>query len=234
MNKIKKMALLPALVLFSIGAQAELVSTDWNNSGDSLATLDTQSGLEWMDFTETKGLSITDVSALLDTTYDGWRIPSFSEISTLFTNINGNITTSEDSGNYYGGLLMTETANLVHNLFGKTGYNKGRYDEQHFSQALHVSADGESAMLGTFVNFTSEGSDNFIYYNHPTSNIDYRDPGYGVFLVSDGGTTLSSINNPDLNANNINAPVNQVPLPATLGLLGVAMAGLSFRRKSKK
>lgn len=56
---------------------------------------------------------------------------------------------------------------------------------------------------------------------------------YSVFLVSDGGASLSSINNPSLNANNASAPINQasVLLPATIGLLGLAMAGLSFRRK---
>ena len=47
--------------------------------------------------------------------------------------------------------------------------------------------------------------------------------GSGAFLVSDGGTTLSSINNPALNGNNPNAPVNNQPVTDVPAPFGVAM-----------
>jgi hypothetical protein len=53
---------------------------------------------------------------------------------------------------------------------------------------------------------------------------------YGVYLVSDGGTTQSSLNDPSLNANNANAP-SSVPLPATAALLGLGLLGFGARRK---
>lgn len=60
-----------------------------------------------------------------------------------------------------------------------------------------------------------------------------------MFLVSDGGTRLSSFNNPMLNINNPKAPVNQVPdaladvpVQAGFGLLGLLMAFGGRRRKS--
>lgn len=43
---------------------------------------------------------------------------------------------------------------------------------------------------------------------------------YGVFLVSDGGVTLSSQQNPELNINNPNAPVNNQP-PSDLSTPGM-------------
>jgi hypothetical protein len=64
-------------------------------------------------------------------------------------------------------------------------------------------------------------ANNYIESYHESN---FNHPYYGVFMVSSGGETLSSLNNPSINAN--------VPLPATLGLLGLTMDGLSFRRKS--
>lgn len=56
---------------------------------------------------------------------------------------------------------------------------------------------------------------------------------YGVYLVSDGGLTLSSINNPEININNPKSPINQVSdvsAHAGLGILGMFLMCLGFRR----
>lgn len=53
-----------------------------------------------------------------------------------------------------------------------------------------------------------------------------------MLLVSDGGTTLSSINNPSLNINNANDPINSVPLPATTLLFAFGAAGFLRRKNS--
>lgn len=73
---------------------------------------------------------------------------------------------------------------------------------------------------------------------HTGSGLDYKNVHDGVYLVSDGGTTLSSISNPNLNINNPNAPVNQVPdapadvpVNAGFGLLGLALMALGLRRR---
>lgn len=47
------------------GLDAALVVGDWQNPGDGLVTIDTLSGWEWLDLTETAGMSFADVSGEL-------------------------------------------------------------------------------------------------------------------------------------------------------------------------
>jgi hypothetical protein len=54
----------------------------------------------------------------------------------------------------------------------------------------------------------------------------------GVYLVSDGGTTLNSQLDPSLNINNDNAPINDVYAPSLLGLMSLGLLGFSARRRS--
>lgn len=56
----------------------------------------------------------------------------------------------------------------------------------------------------------------------------------GVYLVSDGGTTLSSINDPSININNPKAPINMADVSAPVGLAtaGVLMLMLGARRRA--
>lgn len=50
-------AVLLLCALMSNGAQANFVATDWKQSGDAKATLDVETGLEWLGLTETRTLS---------------------------------------------------------------------------------------------------------------------------------------------------------------------------------
>lgn len=51
--------------LFSVSfcAQAELIPTDWRVANDKQATLDTTTGLEWLDLTLTAGYSYEQIAA---------------------------------------------------------------------------------------------------------------------------------------------------------------------------
>ena len=71
--------------LISTQASAAFVPTDWKLAGDGLATLDKQTGIEWLDLTQTKGMSIQSVLSQLDGgSFSGWRLPTSSEIEQLF------------------------------------------------------------------------------------------------------------------------------------------------------
>jgi hypothetical protein len=165
---------------------------------------------------------------LLYSTYLGWRIPTFNEVESLFRGIDARMPAAGDGINRLEG---TYTSQHMVDLFSKTSRYISSRNTQYFSQALHTSLDGNSARLGNFAyDINGSPGGNVMHYNNPTSNLAYKNASYGVFIVSDGGTTLSSINDPSLNAMNDNAPVNNVPLPATAALLGLGLLGFGARR----
>lgn len=60
-------------------------------------------------------------------------------------------------------------------------------------------------------------------------DFDFSNVYSGVFLVSDGGETKSSIDNPNLNINDPSAPINTVSTPVLMSLL--SFGGLMVARR---
>ena len=80
----------------SVTAHAALNSADWKTSGDGLITIDTATGLEWLDVSYTVGRSYNDVSAAVVTPEDdlfGWDYATLAEVEELW--INAGIDTTE-------------------------------------------------------------------------------------------------------------------------------------------
>jgi hypothetical protein len=76
-------------LLFSVSANAVLVSQDWQNANDKLITFDTETNLEWLDLTLTNGFSVN--AALSDSRFNDFRVATFSEVNFLFTNFGINL-----------------------------------------------------------------------------------------------------------------------------------------------
>lgn len=57
-------------------AEASFIKTDWQVAGDRKAVLDSTTGIEWLNLTQTNGLSVNQVISQLDTTFKGWRLPT--------------------------------------------------------------------------------------------------------------------------------------------------------------
>ncbi|RKZ67885.1 MAG: hypothetical protein DRQ44_05080 [Gammaproteobacteria bacterium] len=79
------------LAVVSFNTSAALVSTNWKTVGDNLITRDTDSGLEWLDLTETTGLSYNDVSSKFSEgeQFAGWSYASITEVRELLNNAGG-------------------------------------------------------------------------------------------------------------------------------------------------
>jgi hypothetical protein len=231
-----KNTLIAATLLLSItSAQAALVGSDWQNTGDALATLDTDTGIEWLDLTQTSNMSINQVEGLTGngSTFDGWRLPTRAEVAQMMMSA----FSSETSKVQSDGVWMINNATFdnetdgFRSLFGLTHENSS----YQFTKAMFKNDDQENGEIALTSGATDKKVDNLVYFysNHDNSlNYDYVSEKYSVYLVSDGGTTLSSINDPSMNANNAAAPINNVSAPALLGLMGLGLFGFAARRRS--
>lgn len=220
-----KTLLLAALLGLSCTANAAFIETDWKTQGDQLAVLDTETGLEWLDLSQTANKTFNQVLAGLNGAYSGWRLPTLTELQRLMGNYfsDQNVYARKVPGS--DPQTRSTFERWVAEL-GKTGsthnYALGMYQTE--TGTLRVTgvyrpvAGGAPELYG--LGFSSSYNPNMMYSPQDTGK-----EIWGTFLVSDGGTTLTSINQPELNINNPAAPVNQVtndvPVPA-----GVACVGL--------
>jgi hypothetical protein len=218
------------LALASMSASAQLISTDWKSTGDKLATLDESTGIEWLDLTQTDGMSIDTAEGLLSSRFEGWRLPTRSEVTQLMVNaFPSEKNRVQGAGGW--GITNTTTDNEADNfrlLFGTTQVSS-TYDSTY--GLFKNDPGGQYSILRSGVQDRRDNDYVALYSNQNiTNDTSYSTSSYAVYLVSDGGTTQSSLNDPSLNANNANAP-SSVPLPATAALLGLGLLGFGARRK---
>lgn len=213
MNNLNKIVLASILALSSVSSNAEFIKGDWKNAGDNLSVVDSESGIEWLNLNQTIGMSIGTAQGLLDTTFAGWRLPSQDEVATMMTNISGFDFSGEAYKTWYGHTSLYE--NVAREMTLALGATKIS-SEKTFSAGLSLSNDGSSALKNEALYDHVSTTYGQLNINRNPIPVSYASSYMGVYLVSDGGTTLSSLADPSINANN---PNSSVPLPATLGLL---------------
>jgi hypothetical protein len=228
--KLKNTFIAAALLLSITSAQAALVATDWQTVGDAAATLDTETGIEWLDLTQTSNASINEIEGLLGSTFNGWRLPSRAEVTGLmvntFASASANMATA---GNWlYNNAQTDNEVDTFRTFFGNVKTSSGA----DFSRGLYKSSpSGSGSSLMSGVDDTQSNDLVRLYSNHFLADgFEYKAASLGVFLVSDGGTTMSSKADPTLNASNENAPVNNVSSPAVLGGLLALLSWVTARR----
>lgn len=225
-------------------ANADLLYTDWKAGGDQKALLDTQTGIEWLRLTNTVGMSFHQVKNLLATQFSGWRFPTAAEVETMMDN-------HYPYPLYAGQTVLTWDLNIPLirqwvDLFGVTNSNNQPSSTLVQSYGLYYAnpAFGQIQMAGGYHrdSWNAQNVHNYtstLYEDVPSGSYweGFTSPTTGIFLVSDGGTTLSSLLNPMQNAMNPNAPVNQTPPPSevpVMGGFGLLLAGLFARRTYRR
>jgi hypothetical protein len=199
-------------------AQAELLSTDVSVFNDGLATLDTQTGLEWLDLTETHGINYSNLDNIVANSYPGWRKATIAEIDTLFTNTFDGLVL---------GTLQTLNSTQTSDFISLFGANSNGFADSFVENDSGVLKLWEVKLTGQVYN----GYGSYNQYMNGLAHV-------GTFLVSDGGLTLTSQNNPAINLPGFSGDVNEVAdvsTPIALGALGLfGMLGFSAARRRQK
>jgi hypothetical protein len=210
------------LFLAAVNTQAlPIIDTDAFSEGDKKAILDTTTNLTWLDFGVTKATSFNQVMNNLNTTYQGWRLPTETEVrnlwSTLFpTSNNGdpyeifslwgaNIAPSDNLPYLCWGYFIDDNGYLGHGSILETGTGINGYGAKKYYQD------------GSIVNHVAQGNgkkydgSSFPLFNYGTGEI-------STLLVKDASVT------------SVNVPEPSALILMTLGCLALF---LGRRRKAK-
>ena len=178
-----------ALLVFTASAHAEMVEKDWKVAGDGLATLDTVTGIEWLDLTQADGISVNQAESLTEAggALDGWRLPTRAEVKQMMVHSFPSRTSLMQRSEALGvtDTITDNEADRFRELFGATDTG-GSND---FSVGMFKS-EGTVYRSGFF----DRRADDFVYlYSNVyfTTDYNYIQSSYGVYVVSDGGETLS-------------------------------------------
>jgi len=192
--------------------------------------------------------------------FNGWRIANKTEVSNLLFQQVIRLTDAESNGfflntngRYYAdqSLQRTNEARLNHNsvkfgwmnLFGATYSTSSttRVDEQDTLTGLYENDSIDPAIQGDILRSITRTRkyNNFYTYYSARIDHDYNDANItrdsksanaSVFLISDGGATLSSQLDPTLMENNPNY-ATAVSEPGAMLLLGAGLFGLMMARR---
>ena len=226
--KLKSTLLAASLFLAPTLSHAELIETDVYTKGDALATLDTNTGIEWLDLTETQLLresgTTEEAIATVIAKNPGWRLPTQAEVTTL---ILGYFPMAVSGESVVLKVVYVPENNEIYtqfrDSFGQSSTYDGHYRMGLYSDGENYQSAGVSTWSGGQVALDR------LYIRNGNEKV-YN----ALFLVSDGGTTISSKENPEINTPGYSLiDTNDVPAPF-FGIASLAMLGLFLRQKSQQ
>ena len=234
--------MIPSIVFaaMSFGAQAGLVEGDWRVDGDKKITLHEETGLEWLDLTETHRMSMRDVEGqqnlhgemIESGRFEGFRIPTAEEVYHFMMAVTNYDyvsylpspgVTDSISLNRYSDSKHHENYERAKSLLGETRKSSSsKYVSGYHLPSGHPDEGGSGR---TSVELNGDTFRIRMSSDNPSGYFDKQDHS-AVFLVSEGGYSLNSARN---------STVNDVGAPGTFPLSVMAIiTGFALFRLRKK
>jgi len=213
------------ILWFSFTVQAALIEIDLYSSGDALLTRDTRTGLEWLDISQTVGMSYGEVLTSNYVSNMSFRYANQQELISLYDNAggSGDYFIPRSSNGNYNGVPVAENYNaamVLLNLMGCTSYIVGQecdYNDQDWHIGMYGSQVTDGVQLASTVtaynNLPPYGNAGAIWLDHSEASPERITDDYGSYLVR----------------------TSPVPIPATAWLFTsglISLIGFSKRKKS--
>ena len=202
---IKSISLAISVLVLSANVNAAVISVDWQSTGDNLMTRDTNSGLDWLDLTETNSMSYDTVSAQLGTggQFEGWRYATSAEVVTLWSNFGVHLNQF-----YSGSGPFDPSIDDAARLLGNIWFEARRSGSGLLGLTATTSSSGNRAWMGAY---------------NSTSAVYYTD---GSHWTSDYGSSVQT--------GSFLVQTSPVPVPAAVWLFGFGLIGLIGVARRKK
>jgi PEP-CTERM motif len=196
-------------------AKAAIVETDWLNAGDGLVTRDLANGREWLDLTQSTGLTVAQAISQTGAgeRLEGWRYANMDELFAFYGSAVGPVVPSFNGNTPIFDFTPSELASLTNfvDLLGVTFQLPFRHDTIGLIGHSAAQASEPNQAAGLFF-YQLNGSGGFSWFNEGYTSPSYSDSSTGVFLIRNFGGAA-------------------VPEPASwmLMIAGFGLAGASIR-----
>ena len=193
-----------------------IVDADAFSSGDHLAAYDPSTGITWMDFGVNNGASFNSVIDALNTIYEGWRLPTETEVKDLWGKLSVDISESNyEIFSLFGANKVPSKDHLPYLGYGNF------IDDNGF--IAHASFLESGTILNSFGSekFYSNGTITGGVYTDSALKYDHTNPTFNY-----GGTFEIST----LLVRNTNVSVSE---PSSLILLVMGLMSLGLVRRKR-
>ena len=166
----QKLVFLMSVLMLSFSANAALSVMDLRSAGDGALTYDDNSGLYWLDLTETAGMSYSQVSAQLGAggSFEGWRYATVAEATDIYAQFGltsgaetlpiADFTAAIETMNSFFGDLFdaTEYVDTHSGSWSISGTEWPGYPDWHIMFVAYTYNSGEGAALNLGIDHSAD------------------------------------------------------------------------------